>query len=301
MKTPTINIDLGASYTKVAYRGALERHGRQQFASADAEVAIIEGTATIPSVMIQTGDRRRPWVAGSDAANMTPGPKMKVFANWKSALYSNEFDAKKVQLVRVAGEFFAWLLEGITKLGVDCENCRVRVTIPALRRIEENKDALVQCIRLSGWPEDVEVVLEPRANLIGVLSAGRNVVSATGLISYQPTFGVLGPRDFPYVFNEIRRYALGNRRKRDMQISVVDFGSFTLDIAKQKLDLKVVDHDAFPLQDVSADSWEVGVIGEIDCCLDELFGAHGIDGRSLSFIVKESAKAALYSGVVYAI
>lgn len=301
MKTPTISIDLGASYTKVAYRRALERYGRQQFASADAEVAMVEGTATIPSIMIQTDDRRRPWVAGSDAAKMTPSRKMKVFANWKSALYSSEFDAKKVELVLVAKEFFAWLLEGITKLGVNCENCRVRVTIPALRRIEEHKEALVQCIRLSGWPDDIEVVVEPRANLIGVLSAGRNVVSATGQISYQPTFGVLGSRELRYVFDEIRRYAQGNRRKRDMQIAVVDFGSFTLDVAKQTLDLKVVDHDVFPLQDVSANSWEVGVIGDIDRCLDELFEAHGVDGQSLSFEVKESAKAALYSGREYAI
>jgi hypothetical protein len=302
VKTPTISIDLGASYTKVAYRRALERHGRQQFASADAEVAIIEGTATIPSIMIQTGDRRRPWVAGSDAAKMTPSGKMKAFPNWKSALYSSEFDAKKVELVLVAREFFAWLLEGITKLGVNCDdNCRVRVTIPALKRIEEHKEALVQCIRLSGWPDEIEVVVEPKANIIGVLSAGRNVVSATGRISYQPMFGALGPPELRYVFDEIRRYALGDRRKRDMQISVVDFGSFTLDVAKQTLDLKVIDHDTFPLQDVSANTWEVGVIGDIDRCLDELFEAHGIDGGSLSFEVKESAKVALYSGGAYAI
>ncbi len=302
MKTPTISIDLGASYTKVAYRGALERHGRQQFASADAEVAIIEGTATIPSIMIKTGDRRRPWVGGSDAAKMTPSRKMKVFANWKSALYSSEFDAKKVELVVVAKEFFAWLLEGITKLGVNCDdNCRVRVTIPALRRIEENKEALVECMRLSGWPDEIEVVVEPRANIIGVLSAGRNIVSATGQISYQPMFGALSPLELRYVFDEIKRYALGSQRKRNLQISVVDFGSFTLDVAKQTLDLKVVDHDTFPLQEVSANSWEVGVIEDIDHCLDELFKAHEIDGQSLSFEAKESAKVALYSGDAYAV
>lgn len=302
MEKPTISIDLGASYTKVAYRGALERHGRQKFASADAEVAIIEGTATIPSVMIQTGDRRRPWVAGSEAAKITPSQKMKVFANWKSALYSSEFDAKKVELVLVAREFFAWLLEGITKLGVNChDNCRVRVTIPALRRIEERKEALVQCIRLSGWPDEIEVVVEPRANVIGVLSAGRNVVSATGQISYQPMFGVLSPLELRYVFDEIKGYALGSRQNRNLQISVVDFGSFTLDVAKQTLDLKVVDHDTFPLQEVSANSWEVGVIEDIDHCLDELFKAHGIDGQSLSFEAKESAKVALYSGKAYAV
>lgn len=55
------------------------------------------------------------------------------------------------------------------------------------------------------------------------------------------------------------------------------------------------------LQDVSANSWEVGVIGGIDRCLDELFGAHGIDGQRLSFERKESAKVALYSGGAYAI
>jgi len=306
MKTPTVSIDLGASYTKVAYRRALEREGRQRFASANTHVALIEGTATIPSVMIQTGDRQRPWCAGLDAARMTPNRKMKVFENWKSALYSSAFDARKVELVWVAGNFFKWLLERLTNLGINCDDsCRVRVTIPALKRIEEHKEALVQCLKLNGWPDTIEVVVEPRANVIGVFSGGRNVVSASGQISYQPTFGNAdgtGPSELRYVFEEIRRYALRTRKKRHMQTSVVDFGSFTLDVANQTLDLNVIDHKTFPLEDVSADSWEVGVIEDIDGpCSADLFARHGVDGDTLSFEVKESAKVTLYSGEPYAL
>ena len=99
MKTPTVSIDLGASYTKVAYRKKLRRRARQKFATAGTQAAVLEGTATIPSVMIQTRDRKRPWIAGIDAAKTTPSEKMKVFENWKSALYSSAFDAKKVDLV----------------------------------------------------------------------------------------------------------------------------------------------------------------------------------------------------------
>jgi hypothetical protein len=306
METPTVSIDLGASYTKVAYRKKLRRSGGHRFATADTRAAVLEGTATIPSVMIQTTDRKRPWIAGTDAANTTPSEKMTVFENWKSALYSSAFDAKKVDLVWVAGNFFKWLVEGLDGIGVDFDgDCRVRVTIPALKRIEEQKDALIHCMHLNGWPGEIEVVDEPAANIIGVLSAGRNVVSASGQISYQPTFGDAegtGVTQLNYIYGEIRKYALGSRQKRHMKVSVVDFGSFTLDVASLTLDLDVVDHSRFPIDSVESDSWEVGVIEDIDKpSFDELFARHEIDSAALSFGVKESAKVALYAGEPYAV
>ena len=306
MLKPTVSIDLGASYTKVAYRGPLSRSGGMKFATCDTAAVVVEGAATIPSVVVYSGDRRRPWVIGADAAKLTPGAGMKVFENWKSALYSSAFDAGKVKLVTVAGEFFKWLHQGLVAVGLDAQDSwRVRVTIPALQRIEDQKDALIECMSLSGWPDDIEVVQEPVANMIGVLSGGRNVVSAHGKISYKPTFGEShsdGLAQLNYVFGEMRRHALGHRKERYMRLCVVDFGSFTLDFASLELDLNVIDYDAFPVASLSPESWEIGVIEHIDSpCFSELFRRNGIDSRQLSFGVKESAKRAIYAGQPYAL
>ncbi len=256
--------------------------------------------------MIHTGDRKQPWLAGMEAARTTPSGNMKVYANWKSALYSSSFDARKVELVWAAGSFFKWLLDKLLDAGVTCDGTsRVRVTIPALKQIEEQQDALIQCMRLNGWPKNIEVVIEPIANIIGVLSAGKNVVSGYGEISYQPTFGTSEegvPPKLHYVFEQIRRYALRTRTQRNMQISVVDFGSFTLDIANLGLDLSVIDHPTFPVNKNDANSWEIGIIKDIDNpCFDALSTYHGVSMDSLSFERKELAKHELYAGKEYAL
>ena len=116
MERPTVGIDLGASYTKVAYRGPLMRHGKNKFATMTTDVVLIDGTATIPSLMIMTDDHRQPSITGADAAGTRPSENMEVFENWKSALYSSEFDANKVKLVTVAGNFFRWLFERAIQL-----------------------------------------------------------------------------------------------------------------------------------------------------------------------------------------
>ena len=305
MFTPTISIDLGASYTKVAYRDRLERHGKEHFATGYAEAVVLERTATIPSVVIQTDDRDS-WIMGVDAQGVTPNAGMTVFENWKSALYSSAFDVGKVNLVFVAGAFFKWLLHKLDGIGVDSgRDCRVRVTIPALKRIEDQRDVLIQCMRRSGWPEAIEVVQEPVANIVGVLSGGRNVVSGGGRINYQRTFGHEygeGVTQLEYVYEEMRRRALGERENRFLNVAVVDFGSFTLDFARLKLDLGVVNYDSFPVASLKPESWEIGVIEDLDRpCFQELFSRHALDSERLSFGIKEAAKRAIYAGEPYAV
>ena len=306
MLTPTISIDLGASYTKVSYRHRLARHGKEKFATGNAETVVLERTATIPSVAIQTGDRKNPWIMGVDAAGTTPTPTMNVFENWKSALYSSSFDAEKVKLVFVAGAFFQWLLHGLDRIGVDVHrDCRVRVTIPALERIEKHKEALIECMTQNGWPDNIEVVQEPVANIVGVLSGGRNVVSAMGKISYQPTFGHLrgdGVSQLDYVYEQMRSRALGQRTKQFLKLDVVDFGSFTLDFSSLTLDLDVVGYDKFPVSSLHPESWEIGIIDQMDRpCFGELFEKHKLDGGNLSFGIREEAKRAIYAGEPYAV
>ena len=173
----------------------------------------------------------------------------------------------------------------------------MRVTIPGLKRIEDRKDALIECMRLNGWPNHIEVVMEPVANLVGALSAGRNCVTAYGKMNYWLTIGDeagTNPHEFKYVFDEIRRFTLGNRTASNMTISVVDFGSFTLDVAKMTLDLRVTEYDRFPVDDIFEESSEIGIIDDLDePCLSKIFSGHRIDGGNLSFVVRESAKIAL--------
>jgi len=306
MERPTVGIDLGASYTKVAYRSPLKRYGQNKFAEMKTEVALIDGSAMIPSLMIRTGDQRRPWITGADAAGTNPDGKMELFENWKSALYSSEFDAHKVRLVMVAGHFFGWLSDRLNGCGVDFgDNCRVRVTIPGLKRIEDRKDALIECMRLNGWPNHIEVVIEPVANLVGFLSGGRNLVTALGKMNYWLTIGDADgtvQHEFRYVFDEMRKFALRNRTGRNMTISVVDLGSFTLDVAKMTLDLKVSEYEQFPVDEIFEESWEIGIIDDLDKpCLSNIFSSYGIDGGRLSFVVRELAKIELYAGREFAV
>ncbi len=298
MNTPTVCIDLGASYTKVSYRKPLSRLPGKHFSSGETKVARIGGTIIIPSIMIQTGDRRQPWCAGEDAAKMTPSRNMKVFDNWKSDFYSCSFDAGMDDPVwNAAGNFFRWLLEQVSSLGVICDNTvLIRVTMPALLKYnEEQSEKLKRCMLLNGWPVKIEVKSEPLANLVGVLTEGRNYVSAYGKLSYGPTL------DDNYIFQKIRSYALESRRNKHMQLSVVDFGSFTLDAAKIKLDLDVGDFNTFPAETVSPKSWEIGIFNDLDKpCFSKLFELHGVNGHELSFETKELMKVALYAGDAYA-
>lgn len=306
METQTLGIDMGASYTKIACRQPFPARGPGHFVSTENEVVMIEGMVAVPSVVIETRDKKRPWVAGRQAATLKPGTQMRVFENWKSTLYSSSSTESTADTERAASYFFEWLRDGLRRAGISLEDrCRVRISMPALSRVEKRKSRLIRCMRESGWPDDIELVVEPKANLVGVLSGGRNVVSAAGRISYGPTFGNSDKRGEPrldYVYGEMRRYALGSRRSSKMRLSVVDFGSFTLDLANLTLNLRVTDVEAFPVEEIDAKSWEVGVLEDLDrVCLDELFAWHGIDPRELSFEVKESAKVALYSGERYAI
>lgn len=293
MLKPTISIDLGASYTKVAFRNVLERPRGKYFAQADSYIAVIEaGAVMTPSLMVQTHSARHPWIAGQKAYNMIPADNMGVYSNWKQTFFSAEFEKKKVEVAIVAGNFFAWLLTRVRSLGeIDLDSCRVRVSVPAFKGIDKQKAAIAKCMTLNGWPEDVEVVDEPVSNLLGILSSGRNVVSATGEISYWPTFGG------SCVFEKMRQHALDRSSKPEMQVSVLDFGSFTLDAATVRLDLNPIDYKNFPVKNVKAASWKVGVMEDIDRpCFSQLFARHGVDEAEITQYEKEAAKVKLYAG-----
>jgi hypothetical protein len=220
---------------------------------------------------------------------------MRVFSNWKADFFSSNPSTETAQLSLVAGAFFRWLREEVKKAGIVCDDSsRVRVALPALEGIERQKKELVNCMLRNGWPNVIEVVDEPKSNLIGVLSEGKNVVTAYGEISYLPTFG---QGDAWGVINAMRQVALNVRNSMSMRISVVDLGSFTLDVATLIVDLDVVQHTEFPVREVCAKSWRIGVSTDIDRdCFPKLFQRHGVNGELLTQYEKETAKVELYAG-----
>jgi len=307
----TIGIDLGASYTKISYRAPLERPGAG-YAAMNTEIVMFEQNVIIPSLVIKTNNRERPWLMGKTAAEITPGDDMKVFENWKSALYSKDFDEGKVELITVAGEFFGWLANNLSRSGIDLNNdYKVRVTIPALEQIEQEREVLKTCMNLHQWPDDIEIVTEPTANLLGILSVGRNVVNAYGKINYQLTFGdrsaeqVMEIRhtELEYVYYQIKALNKKTRENRFMKAVIVDLGSFTLDVAKLDFDLSVLDHETFPNENekIKEQSWEIGIIDLDKRCFKKLFEKYQINKEKLSYIEKEQLKVSLYSGKEYAL
>src|SRR5687767_7896372 len=90
MYDPTLSIDLGASYTKIAYRDSCvpEKKGERK---QEAQVLLFEKAPLIPSLAIRTRNSALPWVFGWQAAKMNPAG-MQVFQNWKADLFRPKND-----------------------------------------------------------------------------------------------------------------------------------------------------------------------------------------------------------------
>ena len=83
MFEPTLSIDLGASYTKVAYRPAC-LPSTAGTVLAEAKVLMVDNSPLIPSLAIRTRDAAQPWIFGRRAAAINPNHEMQVFPNWKA-------------------------------------------------------------------------------------------------------------------------------------------------------------------------------------------------------------------------
>src|SRR5437870_4832721 len=104
----TVSIDLGASYTKVAFRSACAAGVGQPY-KEDATLLMVGASPLIPSLAVRTKRPAQPWIFGQEAANIRPGKDMEVFPNWKADLFRPENDKKSAAAVIVAYHFFGWL------------------------------------------------------------------------------------------------------------------------------------------------------------------------------------------------
>lgn len=161
----TLSIDLGASYTKVAYRPACipERTGTLQ---EEANVLMIDNSPLIPSLAIRTRDANQPWNFGRRAAGMNPNQEMQVFQNWKADLFRPQNDKDSITAAIIAHRFFDWLrvkLEQIKPVGIDVTKCQTRIAMPAFTTFDENAVLLARCMDLSGWNDPTLILKAQRA------------------------------------------------------------------------------------------------------------------------------------------
>lgn len=300
MFEPTLSIDLGASYAKVAYRpnclphriGTLER---------DAHVLVLDGSPLIPTLGIQTGSARRPWVFGQEAAKMKPGPDMGVFYNWKARLFRPKTELDKTIGTDVAIAFFRWLQGRIEEHRIDLGNVHTRVALPALRDGEDLASRIAQCMKRSGWRSPLIVkATEPHANLVGLFTEGRNVVMRGRELGPRVHYGETFGWQNSYIAAARRRIIQGSGSNL-FTVLVIDIGAFTVDLALLTMDSDEI-HIGDGLASLRQESHAIGIINDLDRPLfQELQNRYGFRPAELTFHDREMLKAAIYRGVQYSL
>jgi hypothetical protein len=292
----TLSIDLGASFTKVAWRKACRpRFG--QAARETAKVLAVDGSALIPSVAIRTGRAEQPWVFGQNAAVLRPGPKMEVFRNWKADLFQSDNNPNSAAAAVVAQNFFGWLYEEIGQSELDLTGARVTVAMPAFTQSDRNAAVVLRCMSLAGWQSfSAERVTEPHANLLGLMSGGTSHVQANRagepFLNYGRMFG-----QSSHFVQAARNYGLHSRGPSRLGVLVVDIGAFTTDFAHLVFDFSDEDHLGDGLTSLRQTSVTHGVINQLDKpVMDELTRHHAVDWNQASSVEIELLKGALYAG-----
>jgi len=233
---PSLCIDLGASFTKVAYRD-----------SPDATSRLLQDAGLpddhhfcIPSVAARSVATDA-WVFGTEAMDLKAGPRVEVYQNWKAELFDPDRevtfdvlddvddDVRKVLLegdrtlraLDVATRFLRWLHDvQIPAMlpGVDPASVETQLCVPDY--ILDDPLAM----RLEGILADVGfrnsstfTLSEPKANLIGVLTEGANALTRVGRPNPAVMFGDTAV---------LKRLASPGQA-----VLIVDVGAFTTDFA----------------------------------------------------------------------
>lgn len=301
MYEATLCIDLGASYTKVAYRRPCVPNGAGP-KREDAQILLIDGNPLIPSLAIKTQSTNTPWVFGWDAANLTPDASMRVFYNWKADLFRPQNDRDSAAAVIVAEHFFGWLRGKVQEAGIHLENVQTRVAMPAFRSIDMQALVMAQCMEMSGWESSLILkATEPHANTIGLFSRGRNVVNRPRSGELLLDFGKMFSQENVWV-RTARAHTLHGTRHNLVTAVVMDIGAFTTDLAAITFDVTDPHNAGDGLQRIAQVSHAQGVINDLDRPLfSELAARRGFDWAEVPFQVAEAAKRAVYRGKPYSL
>ncbi|MEN0068340.1 MAG: hypothetical protein AAGA48_39840 [Myxococcota bacterium] len=233
---PSLCIDLGASFTKIAYRDRPDATSRLL---QDNDLPDDQHFC-IPSVAARNV-ARDVWVFGVEAMDLKSGSRVEVFQNWKAQLFDPDREVTFDVLDDIPDEVRKVLLEGDPALRALDVATRFLAwlhdeQLPAMLGSTDFRDAQVQlCVpdfvlddplamRLEGILRDIGfrnastyTLSEPKANLIGVLTEGANALTRNGRPNPAVMFGDT---------TVLKRLAHPGQA-----VLLVDVGAFTTDFA----------------------------------------------------------------------
>lgn len=287
-----IGIDFGASFTKVAYRMGFTEGRVRRFEERQSRPALIDGEQLIPTLAIETGQKRRPWVFGNQAAQVKPGPSMTVHRNWKSNLLRAEGEPPDEKTLEVAFAFFGWLLGELqngAQLPFDVVDAAVMLCVPAFKSSGATLTQLASVMEEAGWTNELILrTSEPKANTIGFCTGGTNIRTTYDT----PNWGDMFSMDHPFI-----RFTRNPTGGSSATLAVLDIGSFTSD-------LSLIDWHAGAdkdyLNEGSQSSFRHGIVEQLDAkCLPPILDEIGETIEELGFGELEEVKERLYRGDTY--
>lgn len=261
---PSLCIDLGASFTKVAYR---PRPDATTHLLKDPDLTYDTGRFCIPSVAARN-KATGVWVFGAQAMDLRGGGRVEVFHNWKADLFvppeertadvsvlegaSPEvsellLDAHPhLRAMDVAARYLCWLYdEQLPAMLGSNEFTRAQVQLCVPEFVRDDASFMAILDRVMAWAgfrnSGGYALSEPRANLVGILTSGHNIVARSG----RPDLGaMLGDADI-----------LRALSKPDQTVLFVDIGAYTTDLALVSLAL----HQGGGFTDAPSRSARLGV------------------------------------------
>lgn len=224
-RRPVLSIDLGASYTKLAWR---PQWGNQVQFNAPSCSLSIDGEFYIPSIAVDLADGKGPKF-GTEAAGLNPGAHGRTYRNWKSILFDACPDPNALsEALKIASGYLEWIKRKLVKAHpeYDLDNAKLRICIPALNEATQGEKYLEEAAIDAGWSSAIQVIAEPRANLIGLASSGKNVALDLGRgvnLKWEDMFSSLFVQAMQVQTQ--RRIATP-----PVRFAVIDIGAFTTDI-----------------------------------------------------------------------
>jgi hypothetical protein len=287
---PLLSIDLGSSYTKVAWRprwsfDPTRTAAGNRFVSSSVPIPI-QGSFLSPTVAYNPGTGAN-WLFGSPAFRVKPGPDGVLFKNWKATLFdTNASTQEEAQVIEVARRYLEWLRLELEVSGPTREisAAKTRFCIPAFAAEKIGAERLRRAAEGAGWPDHAMLVTsEPKANAIGLGSIGRNHVNlwpdSTPLAYLQGIYDQAGP------FVRAAHHAANGGRP--VKLVMIDIGAFTTDFAICAIsDEVLVDEQV---------SFQHGVAA-LDDVLSDKIREKGIEPSSLSLKDFETVKLDVYRG-----
>jgi len=292
-KRTALSIDLGSTYVKLGYREPYEISAR--WVKCDTRPLDLDGTHFIPSTVIQAGGN---YYFGTEAENLSPSENWDVYRNWKSDLYERNCGDSKV----VASEFFRWLRRRLRSQHpeIDVDSADVFVSLPAfsvdLRR--RGEDRILECAKSGGWSGTIRFTPEPISNALGVATNGRNHIFVhPGSTEPRPHIGEMCSGSALFRAIRARSVMAVSPGPQFQKWALLDFGSYTLDVAVLDIDAENFEE---PITIASFKSIKHGAIDFFEVPLfDRIRDETGVSAQQFSLAVREKSKRQLLSNRPY--